>query len=68
MVTDGNHIYCGHHFIAYTNIESCCTPKTNVRLYVNSTSIKKMNYRKRLKKKKAWFVLKRKRLVGSSLE
>lgn len=41
MVTDGNQIYCGHYFVMYTNIESCCIPETNVRFYVNSTSIKK---------------------------
>ena len=42
MVTDGNQTYCGDHFAMYTNVESlCCTPETNIKLYVNYTSIKK---------------------------
>ena len=44
MGTDVNWTYCGDHFNIYTNIESlCCTPETNVMLYVNFTSIKKYN-------------------------
>lgn len=29
----------GDHFAIYTYIESCCTPKSNIMLYVNYTSI-----------------------------
>lgn len=29
LMTDGNHIYHGEHFIVYINVESlCCTPET----------------------------------------
>ena len=38
MVTDFNWIYCGKHFVMYTNIKSlCCTSETNIMLYVNYT-------------------------------
>lgn len=38
MVTYGNKIYCDAHFAMYRNIESlCCTPKTNILLYVKYT-------------------------------
>ena len=30
---------CGNHFAIHTNIKSlCCTPETNIRLYINNTS------------------------------
>ena len=36
MVTDGKKTYCGGHFAICANIESvCCTPETNIVLYVN---------------------------------
>lgn len=42
MATDGNQTYCGDHFVVYKIIESrSCTPKTNIILQVNFTSIKK---------------------------
>ena len=35
----GNGCYCGDHFAIYTNIKLlCCTPETNVMLYVSYTS------------------------------
>ena len=38
MVTDGNWNYCGDHFTMYTPMESlCCTPATNIMLYVDYT-------------------------------
>ena len=40
-MADVNQKYCGDHFTMYTNIESCCTPETNIILYVNYTSILK---------------------------
>lgn len=37
-----NEAYCGDHFTVYMNIESLCyTPKANIMLHVNYTSIKK---------------------------
>ena len=43
MVTDGNSTYCVDHFTVYTNNESlCCSPETNIILYVNYTSIIKI--------------------------
>ena len=37
---DINRTYCGDHFVVYTNIKSlCCTPATNIMLYVNYISI-----------------------------
>ena len=42
MWTNVNQTYCGDHFAIYRNIESlCCTPETNIILYINYTSIKK---------------------------
>ena len=39
---DVNQTYCGDYFTIYTNIESsCCTPETNIILYVNGTYIEK---------------------------
>ena len=36
-----NWTYCGDHVKIYANIESlCCTPETNIMLYVNYTSIR----------------------------
>ena len=29
---DVNQTYCGNHFTIHTNIESCCTPETNIIL------------------------------------
>ena len=38
MVTDGNWNYCGDHFTMYIPMESlCCTPATNIMLYVDYT-------------------------------
>ena len=39
MVMDVNQTYCGDYFTIYTNIKSCCTPKTSIMLYVNSLSL-----------------------------
>ena len=40
MVTDGDYIYHGEHWVMSGTIESiCCTPETNIRLYVIYTSI-----------------------------
>ena len=40
---DVNETYCGDHFAIYTNIKSlCCTPETNIMLYVNYTSIDRL--------------------------
>ena len=37
-----NQTWCGDHIAIYTNIESlCCTPETNITLYVNYISTKK---------------------------
>ena len=53
MVTDGNQTYCGDPFVEYTYIESFFVPESNIRLYVNCTSVrKKVHYRKIKKKKK----------------
>ena len=36
--------YCGNHSTSYTNIKtSCCTPETNIKLYINYISTKKEN-------------------------
>ena len=36
METDDYKTYCGNHFIRYMNVESlCCTPETNIILYIN---------------------------------
>lgn len=40
MVMDINYTYCGDHFTAYTNAESCCTLGTNVLLYASHTTLK----------------------------
>ena len=33
---------CGDHFIVYLNVESlCCTPETNIIIYIRYFSIKK---------------------------
>ena len=30
MVTDGDHTYCGEHFVKYKTVKSlCCTPEIN---------------------------------------
>ena len=42
MVTDDNYTYNGEHCVMYKIVESlCCTPETNIILYVNYTSITK---------------------------
>ena len=39
MVIDINQTYCGDRFAICTNTESlCCTPETNIVLYVNHIS------------------------------
>ena len=40
MVTDGNQIYCGDHFVTYKNLESVCAPGTNA-LQVSYTLVEK---------------------------
>ena len=41
VVTGVNQTYCSDHFIICTNIGSLyCTPKTNIILYVNQSSVK----------------------------
>ena len=43
MVTDGYQTCCDDHFIMYLIVRSlCCTPETNIILYINYTSIKRM--------------------------
>ena len=38
-----NQTHCGEHFKIYTNVKSlCCTPETNIILYVNYASKKKV--------------------------
>ena len=39
MVTDGNQIYCGDHFVMYRNLESVYAPGTNAVLQVSYTSV-----------------------------
>ena len=42
MLMDVNWIYCSDHFAIYIERESlCCTPETNIMLYINYTLIKK---------------------------
>lgn len=42
MVTEGNYTYCDEHFIMFIIVDSlCCTPETNILLYVNYTSLLK---------------------------
>ena len=41
MVMEVNQTYCGDNFAISTNIESfCCTPESNIMLYVDYVSIK----------------------------
>ena len=43
MVTDFKKIYCDYQFTIYTNIESLsCIPESNIMLYLNYISIKKV--------------------------
>lgn len=43
MLTDGNYTDCGEHFVMYIVVKSlCCGPETNIILYINYTSIKKI--------------------------
>ena len=45
MVTHDKYIYHGEHYVIYRIFKSlCCTPETNVTLYVNDTSISKFMY------------------------
>lgn len=41
MMTDINWTFCHGCFAMYANTESCCTPKTNIVLYVEYTTTKK---------------------------
>ena len=50
MVTDGNQIYCGDHFVMYRNLESVYAPGTNAVLQVSYNLVKK----KKKKKKPQW--------------
>ena len=43
-----NWTYCGDHFAIYTSIKSCCTPETNIMLYVNYP-LQKKDTQKRIK-------------------
>ena len=44
VVTDGSQICRADHFVMSINVESlCCTPETNIILYVNYTSNEKKN-------------------------
>lgn len=53
MVSDGNLTYFGGHFVMYPNVGSLgYTPKTNIILHVNCTSIK-INEVKKKKHSKA---------------
>ena len=45
MLMSVNLTYCGQHFVMQTNNELCCIPETNTMLYVNYTSIKKINFK-----------------------
>ena len=41
VVPDGDYTYCGEHCARDRLVKSlCCTPETNITLYVNYTSIK----------------------------
>jgi len=41
MVTDGDYTYSSEHWVVYRIVKSvCCTPETNIILYVNYTSVK----------------------------
>ena len=43
---NGNQTWSNDHLIMYTNIELlCCTPETNITLYVNYSSIKYIHSR-----------------------
>ena len=43
-----NWTYCGDHLAIYTYIDSLCyTPETNIMLYVNYISIKKIKEKKK---------------------
>ena len=43
MVTDFKETYCDYQFTIYINIESlCCIPESNIMLYLNYISIKKV--------------------------
>lgn len=44
METDGNQTYWDDHFVMYINIESCCIPEMNTILYINYSSIKKIQF------------------------
>ena len=41
MVTEGNQIYCGDHFVMYRNLESVYAPGTNAVLQVSYTLVGK---------------------------
>lgn len=48
MVTHGDYIDCGEHWVIYKIAESvCCILETNIKLYVKYTSTKKM-FKKRI--------------------
>ena len=53
--------HCGDHFVMKTNVKSLsCTPETNIILYVNYNSIKKILFKvKELSKKckRSWQLL-----------
>ena len=51
MVTDGNQIYCGDHFVTYKNLESVCAPGTNA-LQVSYTLVEKKKNNGRTERKK----------------
>lgn len=42
---DINYTYCGDHFIISTYIKAlCCIPETNILLYVNFMSVRKIKF------------------------
>lgn len=48
IVTYGNQIYHGYHFIMYANVRSLCsTPETNIIFYINYISLKKKKNKRR---------------------
>ena len=48
-MTDGNYTYHGEYFIVSVKFKSVCyTPKTNIILYVNCTSVQKKMKKARL--------------------
>lgn len=47
-MTDVNQTYGDDHFSKYKITESCCVPETNIIIYFNYTSVKKILNKKDL--------------------